>query len=85
MQAARSSGVPADKMSRLTEADLGLLESFIARKLDLPLGTSAALAGRLAQQMAAKMQTALPPDLSPETFLESLASEMRSLGRLAKS
>ena len=85
LQVARSSGVPADKVSRLTEADLELLESFSARKLDLPFETSAALAGRLARQMAAKMQTTVPPDISPETFLDSLASEMRALGRLARS
>lgn len=81
----RSSGIPADKVGRLTEADLELLESFSARKLDLPLETSAALAGRLAQQMAAKMQTTVPPDVSAETFLDLLASDMRSVGRLAKS
>lgn len=84
-QMARSSGIPADKVSRLTEADLALLENFNSRKLDLPLDTSAALAARLAQQMAAKMQAAVPSDVSPDTFLDSLASDLRSLGRLAKS
>lgn len=85
VQVVRSSGIPADQVGRLTEADLELLESFNARKLDLPLATSAALAARLAQQMAVKMHTAVPPDLSAETFLDSLVSDMRSLGRLAKS
>lgn len=85
VQMARSSGIPADKVGRLTEADLELVESFNARKLDLPLETSAALAARLAQQMAAKMQAAVPSDVSAETFLDSLASDMRSIGRLAKS
>ncbi|HKR27556.1 MAG TPA: RDD family protein [Acidobacteriaceae bacterium] len=84
-QMARSSGIPADKVGRLTESDLALLENFNSRKLDLPLDTSAALAARLAQQMAAKMQTAVPSDVSPDTFLDSLASDLRSLGRLAKS
>lgn len=78
-QVVRSSGIPADKVGRLTEVDLELIENFNARKLDLPLGTSAALAARLAQQMAAKMQTTVPSDLSPETFLDSLASDMRGL------
>jgi uncharacterized RDD family membrane protein YckC len=84
-QMARSSGIPADKVGRLTEADLELIESFSARKLDLPLETSAALAARLAERMAAKMQTSVPSDVSADTFLDSLASDMRSLGRLAKS
>ena len=85
VQMARSSGIPADKVGRLTEADLELLENFNSRKLDLPLETCAALAARLAQQMAAKMQTEVPSDVSPDTFLDSLASDLRSLGRLAKS
>ena len=80
----RSTVIPADRVGRLTESDLELIENFSARKLDLPLETSAALAARLAQQMAAKMQTTVPLELTAETFLDSLASEIRSIGGLAK-
>lgn len=82
--AVRSTGIPADKVGRLTESDLELIESFSARKLDLPIETSSALAKRLAHQMAAKMQTTVPSELTTETFLDSLASEIRSIGGLAK-
>ena len=83
-QLVRPSGIPADKVGRLTESDLELIESFSARKLDLPLEAGSALATRLAQQMAAKMQTPLPSELTAETFLDSLASEIRSIGGSAK-
>lgn len=79
-QPARSTGIPADQVGRLTQVDLETIESFLARKLDLSYETSSALAARIARQMAAKMGTAVPADIGPDTFLESLASEMRSLG-----
>lgn len=82
---ARPTGIPADRVGRLTESDLELIENFGARKLDLPLEASSALAARLAQQMAAKMQTTVPPELAAETFLDSLASEIRTIGGLARS
>lgn len=83
-QPPRGTGLPADVVARLTRADLELIESFEARRLDLPWETSSALAERLAQQMAEKMQTAVPAGVGPATFLESLAAEMRSLGSAAR-
>ncbi len=76
-------GLPADKIARLTQEDLELLEGFEARRLDLPLETATALADRLAAQMAAKMEAELPAGVSAASFLERLAAERRSLGRTA--
>jgi hypothetical protein len=49
--------------------------------LDLPMETRAALAYRMAGQMAAKMQVTLPEETNPERALESMAYQMRSGGR----
>jgi hypothetical protein len=47
--------------------------------LDLPMETRAALAYRIAGQMAAKMGVALPEG-NPERVLEAIAFQMRSVG-----
>ncbi|MGB9145782.1 MAG: RDD family protein [Acidobacteriaceae bacterium] len=77
---ASGTGLPADVVARLTPSDLELIDSFESRRLDLPWDTSSALAEKLAQQMAQKMQTTIPSGIGAATFLESLASEMRSIG-----
>jgi uncharacterized RDD family membrane protein YckC len=71
----------ADAVARLTGQDLIVIETFFSRMLDLPLETRAALAYRMARQMAAKMQVALPAETNPERALESMAYQMRSGGR----
>ena len=73
--------LPADAVARLDKPDLLAIESFLARRLDLPLDARATLASRLAGRMAAKMQIEQPPGMSVETFLEELASTRRDLGR----
>lgn len=79
--AAKPTGLPADKITRLTLQDVEVMESFEARRLDLPLDTATALAEKLAAQMAAKMEVEMPAEMTPATFLERLAVERRSLGR----
>jgi uncharacterized RDD family membrane protein YckC len=79
-QSTRSTGLAADVIARLDHGDLELIESFNARRLDLPYKAGSALAERLAGQMAGKMDASLPADMSPETFLELLANEMRMIG-----
>lgn len=81
-QPVRATGLPADRVARLTQADLEVIESFCARRLDLPFNTSTALAAKLAQQMAAKMDISLPGDISPATLLESLVAEIRNVGKV---
>ncbi len=71
-------GVPADRLARLTAGDLLLLESFAARRLELPLVTGEALARKLTLQMTSKMDAPAPEGVSASTFLERLAEEVRS-------
>jgi uncharacterized RDD family membrane protein YckC len=71
---------PADAVARLGTPDLVVIEAFFARMLDLPLETRAAVAYRMAGQMAAKMGVALPKG-NPERILEAIAFQMRGSGR----
>jgi uncharacterized RDD family membrane protein YckC len=72
---------PADAVARLTGQDLMVIETFFSRMLDLPMETRAAVAYRMAAQMATKMGVALPEG-NPERALESMAYQMRSGGRV---
>lgn len=73
---------PADGLARLTSADLQVMESFFARRLDMSLEVRDRLAQRLAGSIAAKMQMDMPAEVSRETFLEQVAFGLRELGRL---
>ena len=70
----------ADAIARLTVEDLGVIDRFLSRVLDMDLTTRARLAERLAGQMAAKMQMELPADVNPERVLEAIAYQMRAQG-----
>jgi uncharacterized RDD family membrane protein YckC len=78
------SGTPAlfaaDAIARLRPADLGVIDAFFARALDLSVEVRAAMALRIAEQMAARMGVPLP-ELNPERALESIALAMRSSSR----
>ena len=76
--APRSTGLPADALARLDRNDLAMIESLIARRLDLPMAAGDALAARVARQVCDKMGEPVPVEMSPGTFLETLAAEMRS-------
>lgn len=79
--AAQNAGIlPADAVAKFRADDLLLIESFFARALDLSLATRAEIAGRIAAQMAAKMNVAVPEG-NPERFLEAIAYAMRSSAR----
>jgi uncharacterized RDD family membrane protein YckC len=71
---------PQDAVARLTSQDLVVIEAFFSRALDLPLETRAAMAYRILGEMSAKMGVA-PPDGNPERALESMAIQLRGLGR----
>ena len=72
---------PADAVARLKPGDLNLIDSFLARALDLDLATRAAIANRIAASVFAKMNMPLPPDMNPERALEAISYAMRSQRR----
>ena len=82
--APRESPLPADAIAKLTLADLHALEQFLARRLDVPLETRAALASRLSENIARKMDYAIPSTMTQETFLEETAYALRSLPDLRR-
>ncbi len=71
---------PADAVARLSGQDLVVLEAFFARALDLPLATRAAMAARIAAEMAGKMGVSLPEG-NPERALEAIVVALRGQGR----
>ena len=77
--APRTSVFPADALVKLEDADLRVIESFLARRLDLPLDTRAALAQRLAKRATDKMLTERPAGMSDETLLEDVAIGLRQI------
>ena len=75
--------LPAPALAKLSAADLEVLESFFARRLDMDLATRAALASRIASALCAKSGLAIPQDTSVETFLEAVAHQFRELARMS--
>ena len=71
---------PSDAIAKLDSKDLLIIDTFFGRALDLSLETRAVMALRVATGMCAKMGVALPEG-NPERALESMAVQMRSLGR----
>jgi uncharacterized RDD family membrane protein YckC len=71
---------PADAVAKLNGQDLMVMETFFTRMLDLPMETRAAMATRIAGQMAAKMGVTLPEG-NPERAMESIVFQLRGSGR----
>lgn len=67
-------------VARLSSADLEVLEGFFSRRLDMDLGTRAALAERIASALRAKSGLDTPEGATVETFLEAIAHQLRELG-----
>jgi uncharacterized RDD family membrane protein YckC len=74
--------LPALGISKLSSADLEVLEGFFARRLDMSLATRQALAVRIAAAIQAKSGLETPAGVSVETFLEATARQLRDQGRL---
>jgi uncharacterized RDD family membrane protein YckC len=74
------SGIPADRIARLSSEDLLLIDSYLARALSLPLETRAQLASRLLDGFCVKMGIAVPTQTPPERTLEALAYALRGYG-----
>jgi uncharacterized RDD family membrane protein YckC len=74
--------LPAAGIAKLSSTDLEVLESFFARRLDMPLPTRQALAERIAAAIQAKSGIERPAGASVETFLEATARQLRDLARM---
>jgi uncharacterized RDD family membrane protein YckC len=74
--------LPAPGIAKLSSADLEVMESFFARRLDMDLATRQRLAQRIAQAIQAKSGLEAPAEVSVETFLEAAARELRDLARM---
>lgn len=74
--------LPATGIAKLSAADLGVLEGFFSRRLDMSLSTRQALALRIASAIQAKSGLEPPAGASIETFLEATARQLRDLARL---
>ncbi|MFP5210260.1 MAG: RDD family protein [Acidobacteriota bacterium] len=72
----------ASGIARLAPADLEVLESFLARRLDMSLETRQALAQRIATAIEAKSGLEAPAEVSVETFLEAAARQLRDVARM---
>jgi len=73
--------LPADAVARLSADDLNVIDHFFARAIDIDIPRRRALAERLAQQMTAKMSIEMPPGVTPERLLESIARILRGMRR----
>lgn len=73
--------LPADAVARLSADDLNVIDHFFARAIDIDIARRAQLAERLALQMTAKMGVEMPPGITPERLLESMARILRGLRR----
>jgi len=74
--------LPAMGISKLSSADLEVLEGFFSRRLDMSLATRQALAQRIAAAIQAKSGLETPAGASLETFLEATARQLRDQVRL---
>lgn len=76
--------LPDHGVAKLSSADLQVLESFFARRLDMPLETRETLAQRIALAIQAKSGLEVPLGASIETFLEVTARQLRDVARMQR-
>jgi uncharacterized RDD family membrane protein YckC len=74
--------LPAAGIARLSPADLGVLEGFFARRLDMTMETRQRIAARIAEAIQAKSGLERPETISVETFLEVTARQLRDVARM---
>jgi hypothetical protein len=80
----RAGRIPADAVSTLTLADLQALESYMARRLDVPMEVREQLAAQLAGNVSRKMNVTVPADMNQEMFLEEVAFMLRSMQHIKR-
>ena len=74
--------LPANGVAKLTADDLGVLEGFLSRRLDMSMATREQIAQRIASAVQAKSGLEQPEGASIETFLEATARQLRDLSRI---
>ena len=74
--------LPSTGIAKLSPADLGVLEGFFARRLDMSMETRQRIALRIAAAIAAKTGLEPPEGVSVETFLEAAARQLRDVARM---
>lgn len=74
--------LPLAAVARLSAADLAVLESFFARRLDMSTVTRQTLAERIASAIQAKSGLESPAGLGVEEFLEAVARQARDVIRM---
>jgi len=74
----------AGDTSALTNADLQVIETFLERRIDIPLEVRRATAQRLADLYAAKLNIPQEGRASNEDLLETIAIQLRNEGRFRK-
>jgi uncharacterized RDD family membrane protein YckC len=74
--------LPATGIAKLSAADLGVLEGFFARRLDMSMETRQRIAQRIAAAITAKSGLEPPEGVSVETFLEAAARQLRDVARM---
>ena len=69
--------LPVYPVSKLSNTELVLIETFLARRLDLAPEVRTATAGRIAEHIARKLELEAQPQSDNEDFLEAVAKEYR--------
>lgn len=69
--------LPAHEVSKLGASDLEVLEGFFARRLDMSLETRASLSERIAKALCAKTGLEIPAGVNVDSFLDSIAHQLR--------
>lgn len=78
----QSVSLSADGVAKLASSDLAVLESFFARRLDLPLSTRQAIAEKIGTAIQFKSGLEPPSGVSIEIFLEAVARDLRDAARM---
>lgn len=74
--------LPALGIARLSAADLGVLEVFFSRRLDMSMETRQLIAQRIAAAIQAKSGLEPTAGVGVETFLEAVAHQLRDVARM---
>ncbi|HWA94594.1 MAG TPA: RDD family protein [Terracidiphilus sp.] len=81
-QMTASPAFSAADIAKLSAADLEVMEGFFSRRLDLSTETRASLAQRIALAIATKSGIQVPDRMNVETYLETIAQQLRDQARL---
>jgi uncharacterized RDD family membrane protein YckC len=80
-RAAPGSAVPNAPMTRVTAEELGLIETYLQRRVDLDPLVRDAMAEQIAVRVTAKTGVAREPGQSVDEFLEGVARRVRDVAR----